>query len=230
MIGKFLKDRQYPLAAALLFVVYLAVGVSIYSDYGISSDEISQRNFGLHSWEYMASGDLSSPPARHDWDHGPALQIFLVAVEKVMHLEDTREIFLMRHLVNFLVFFAAVWFFYLLCKYHFGDRKIAILGALFLIVSPRIFAHSFYNPKDLPFLSFFVISMYTLIRLSDRRDYRSAAAHAIACAFLIDIRITGVVMVAITFFSLGGEWIGARRDNGKPARVVKVTLAYLAVV
>jgi Dolichyl-phosphate-mannose-protein mannosyltransferase len=230
MIGKFLKNRQYPLAAAFLFLVFLAVGVSIYPDYGISSDEIGQRNFGLHSWEYMMSGDFSSPPSRHDWDHGPALQIFLVAVEKLMHLEDSREIFLMRHLVNFLVFFAAVWFFYLLCKYHFGDRKMAILGALFLIVSPRIFAHSFYNPKDLPFLSFFVISMYTLVRLSEKLDCRSAVTHAIVCAFLIDIRITGVVMVAITFFSLGGEWIGVRREHGASARATKVMLVYLAVL
>ena len=196
----------------------------------MSADEPGQRHLGIASFNYVLRGDFSSSLSLKNANHGPGFQIFLAVIEKAMRLQDSREIYLMRHMVTFLLFFLSVWFFYLLCKHHFGDYRIALLGALFLIVSPRIFADSFYNSKDLPFLSLFIICMYTLIKLLDKKSLPTAAIHALSCALLIDIRITGVVMVAITFFSLGGEWIGARRDNGKPARVVKVTLAYLAVL
>ena len=37
----------------------------------------------------------------------------------------------------------------------FNSRFIAILGPILLISNPRIFADSFYNSKDIVFLSFF---------------------------------------------------------------------------
>jgi hypothetical protein len=222
--------KKHRLLVFLFFSIYFLVGLSIYRDYGISVDETLQRDLGMASLDYVMSGDYSPLLFIRNADHGPAFQVFLQVIEKLLKLEDTQEIYLMRHLVTFLLFFVAVYFFYLLCRVHFDDDRVALLGALALILSPRIFADSFYNPKDLPFLSLFIISMYTLIRLLDTKSFLAAAAHAFACALLIDIRITGVVMVAITLFANGVDLTGFTADGRRLQRTVKLMAVYLAVL
>jgi hypothetical protein len=221
---------KYQLLACLFLLFYFIVGMSIYRDYGLSADELPQQRIGAMSWKYVLSGNFSYTPSFRNKDYGPAFEMFLTGMERLLKLQDSREIFFMRHLINFLLFFVSVWVFHLLCRYHFGDHKIALLGALFLILSPRIFADSFYNSKDLPFLSMCIISMYTLVRLSQERSFLTAAAHGLSCALLIDIRIPGVVLVVITLFSLGSDLIGSRTDHQRSSKTVKLIFVYLAVL
>ena len=75
---------------------------------------------------------------------------------------DTQTIYWRRHQLTFAFFAFSVFIFFLIGKKIFKDWKIGLLGSLFLIISPRIFAHSFYNPKDIPFLSAYIIAIYTL--------------------------------------------------------------------
>ena len=57
------------------------------------------------------------------------------------------------------------------------------LGSLFLILSPRIFAHSFYNSKDLAFLSFFIISIYTMVRYLEEKTLASIFSTPLPAAY-----------------------------------------------
>jgi hypothetical protein len=72
--------------------------------------------------------------------------------------------------------------------------------------------------------------MYSLVRLSNERSFLAAAAHALSCALLIDIRIPGVVMVVITLFSFGSDLIGSRTDSYRSWKTVKLMSVYLAVL
>ena len=45
----------------------------------------------------------------------------------------------------------------------------AFIGTTFLLLSPRIFADSFYNNKDIIFLSFFIINIYTAINFFEKQ-------------------------------------------------------------
>ena len=223
-------NRKSRFIVCLFFLIYFIVGLSIYSDYGISADELPQHKIGVKFWGYVLRGDFSSPPAFRNKVYGAVFEMLLIDLEHRLKLENPREIFFMRHFMNFLLFFVSVWFFYLLCKNHFGDYKIGLLGALVLILSPRIFADSFYNSKDLPFLSLYIICMYTLLRLSDRRSLGAAAVHALSCALLIDIRIPGVIMVVITLLSLGSD-VGAPRPEGdRSSKAVTLTAVFLALL
>ncbi|MFC1752992.1 glycosyltransferase family 39 protein, partial [Thermoproteota archaeon] len=123
----------------------------------------------------------------------------------------------MQHLIIFLSFYVGVLVFYLLCVRRFKSWKIGLLGSLFLILSPRIFAHSFYNSFDIPFLSVFVISIYTLLIYLDKKNFSSAFFHALACAILIDIRTLGVILPLFTlaFFILDLLLVNTRRGDLK---------------
>ena len=181
----------------LFFIILFGIGLSIFSDYGISWDEKFQRDYGHTVYNYIFKGDEKLFSHR-DRYYGPVFEVLLVFIEKVFNLSDSRDIHLMRHLATFLIFFTGVCFFYQLCKYRFQNWEIGILGSLFLILSPRIFAHSFYNSKDIPFLSLFIVSIYTLVRYLDKKTFSRAILHALASAFLIDIRVLGIIVPFIT--------------------------------
>jgi hypothetical protein len=104
----------------------------------------------------------------------------------------------MRHLVVFLMFWLGSVFFFLLCRHELKSWKLGILGSTLLILSPRIFAHAFYNSKDIPFMCMFIIGVFTLVRYLDVRSVGRAAAHGVVCALLIDIRIVGVFLPVLT--------------------------------
>lgn len=47
-----------------------------------------------------------------------------------------------------MMFLVGVIFFCLLCRRVFKSWMLAVMGSLFLVLQPRIFAHSFYNSID----------------------------------------------------------------------------------
>lgn len=207
----FLEKRHQFLVIAF-FACFFIVGLLIFKDYGISWDEHMNRNTGQIVSRYITEGDRELLEYR-DRYYGSVFELTLIAAEKLFGLEDTRDIYLMRHLLTFSLFFLGVIFFYRLCRLHFGNWKWGLLGALFLILSPRIFAHSFYNTKDLAFLSVFIIAVYTLIRYLDHKNLIRASIHAFTCAFLIDIRILGLLIPVLTFFFFTADLIQSKSRN-----------------
>ena len=136
----------------------------------------------------------------------------------------------MRHLATFLLYFMAVLAFYRLLRTRFQSRILGLTGALFLVLSPRIFADAFYNSKDLAFLSCFVFSMATFQRFLRRMNYQNAAWHALSCAFMIDIRLIGIILPLATVGLAGGVWLASCRH--RPTITVRpfVMLAFVAML
>lgn len=106
-----------------------------------------------------------------------------------------------------------------------------MLGSLFLILSPRIFADSFYNSKDIAFLSLFIISIYTLIGFLDKKTVPRAFIHALSSAFLIDIRVLGIIVPFLTavFFIADLLIINSERDRLKKNILSLFTYGLLSV-
>ncbi len=177
-----------------------------------------ERNRGKETCYYLYSGQWTIP----DWVdpyHGQSYVLSLALLERIFIPEkpsrhlfpddntrwfehdtdmDLQSIYTFRHRMNFLLFFAGVVAFFLLAVKTFQDWKLGLLSCLILLLSPRIFAHSFFNPKDLPFLSVFVIAVYTMLNYFDKKTFAAAAIHGIVCAFLIGIRIMGILVPFLT--------------------------------
>ncbi len=215
----------------LFFIIFLALGGSIFDDYGFSWDESTQRHSGRMNFNYIFKGDkeLFQDDNENERYYGTVFEIFLIFLEKGADLYDTRNIYLMRHFATFLLFFVGVFFFYLLCQERFQDWKIGLLGSLFLIVSPRIFAHAFYNSKDLPFLSLFIISMYALVKYLEQKTWVRASLHALSCAILINIRILGIIVPCFTILFILGDTI-ARATTPKKALISIIHYSSLLLI
>jgi len=213
-IGKLMapQSKVQNIWVGAFFSILLVVGLMIHKDYGVSADEMTQRTIGLTSLAYLANlfnirfllGDaqpLTDPSsvflAQRDRDYGVAFELPAEFLIKVLGLQDANAYFF-RHLLTFLVFYVAIFFFYKLVKLRYQDWRIGLLGATFLILSPRIFGDGFFNDKDLVFMSAFVIATYTLVRFVLKPGLLTGLWHALACAIAIDLRLMAVILPAAT--------------------------------
>jgi hypothetical protein len=202
------------LVQIIFFVVLLAIGLSIYRDYGISLDEPRARLRGIVTLKYVASllrhtpNDFPSPSATADGDYGVAFDAPAFALEVILGigdpkksiflLGDTKDIFLFRHLLTFLVVLAGIYAVQRMAERRFSDWRIGLLAALFLVLTPRLFAESFYNSKDLVFMAFFAIAMNTMIAFVLNPRLKTAFFHGLTSAAAIDVRIMGVILPLIS--------------------------------
>lgn len=195
------KELIFKRASFVFFVGLFITGAFVFSDYGIYWDEEIQRTqIGSINYNYIKSGDNTALLANFHKYYGPAFEVLLSAVEDIFNVSSSRDVYILRHAICFFSFFLAAICFYLTCLKLFKDYKIALLGVVMLILSPRIFADSFYNSKDLSMLCFCVIAAYTMLVFIEKQTIPSAIVHAIFCGFVMDIRIMGILIPVATVY------------------------------
>ena len=130
---------------------------------------------------------------------GIVFDLPMALLELIFQVDDSRETFLLRHFANFLIFFISVYFFFKLIKNRYDSWAIGIVGALFLIISPRIFADSFYNNKDVVFMSLFIINLFTATKFLEKKNFKWAILFALTSALTINVRIFGLILPILVF-------------------------------
>ena len=215
----------------LFFALFFIVGINIYSDYGMSWDEYAQwYDNGYANYDYVFHNDGARLLNGIDKYHGPAYELFLIGIEKLFKLSDSRDIFLMRHLAIFITCFISSIFFFQIAKNIFNSWKIAIIGFLLYSLSPHIFAHSFYNSKDAVFLAFFTISIYSMLRFHEQPSLWRGLLFALITSITIDIRIIGILIPAISgvLFLIESAWSVLNKE--KIWKRVGVFLVYFVLL
>ena len=223
----YLDSKKY-FIISLYFFTLLTVGLFTFSDYGISIDEDNTRINGFVSLKYIFEiffpnlvneiDKFTNIPSMSDWEEqgiGVIFDLPTAFLEWFFQIEDSRNYFLMRHFVNFLFFFVAVYFFFLLIKNRYNSWIIGILGSAFLFLSPRIFAQSFYNNKDIVFMSLFIIGLYTAINFLEKPNFKNTIIFSITSSLAIDIRILGVVLPTLVFlvYIINIYWVENYKKN-----------------
>ena len=186
--------RLYSVQALLLLATILTIGVAVLDDYGAGWDAGTQWNFAKRTLAFI-SGHEESLPQDHNRYYGMAFELPMLLVERILGLEDVRNIILNRHLLTHLFFLAAALCCSLLTYRIFNNRLLALLALLLFVLHPRLYAHSFFNSKDLPFLSMFMISL-CLTHWAFQKD-RLWAFLILGCAvgILINLRIMGIMLL-----------------------------------
>lgn len=218
------------------FALVLSLGLLLFADYGISIDEHISRDNGMITLKHLAQRLKPAWVARHhdfeqypiplsdyvDRDYGVAFETPVSLLEQGLRLTDTRDKYLLRHLCTFLVCFGGLIAVYQLATRRFRDWRIGLLTALWLVLSPRLFAESFYNDKDAVFMAMFAIAMNTGIRFLLRPTPGRAAWHALACALAIDVRIMGILLPLYTLALL--TWRSLRAEVPWPRVAVSAAV------
>lgn len=178
----------------LFFIIFLIIGIRIYRDFGLHWDSLSQYELGKINFEYLIKGsaELKSYPYRY---YGPIFEIVLYSVTKMLPM---REMFFTQHLLSFLYFLSGIVCFYFYLLRIFDDWQIALSGCIFLALSPRIFAESFYNTKDIPFMVAFIFAITSLTSLGHKFNFKNILFHSLSSAIMISIRLNGVLILLIS--------------------------------
>jgi len=183
---------------------------SIVEDFGMSWDEEVQRRHGVVSADYInqkcgeclyTGKKQSKDLMTYDHAHYGHLFSMLTFMATDMHDESApayRQVYLVRHRIVAAVFFIGLVFFMFYIQRRFKKWYLAVLGVLLFTVHPRIFAHSFYNPKDIILLSGFFLCVWSLSKSMDKESWLWVIVHAMSTGLLIGTRILGVLMIPLT--------------------------------
>ena len=183
--------------ALLALALFLIAGLAVLDDYGVTFDEYWQRALTALHLRYLI-GDVEGFLALRHADHlyGVAFEAPLLFVERAFSLSDARDIHLVRHLFIHLTFLIGGLFAYMLAYRLFGGRLLAVGAMLLFLLHPRLYAHSFFNTKDIPFLVLFMIALF-LAHRAFRRDSLSAfVLLGVGVGLLMNVRVMGVVLLA----------------------------------
>jgi hypothetical protein len=205
------------------FAALLGVGLSVYKDYGIPWDAPIQRKLGLESYDYI-NGVNKKVLTNSDRFYGPAFEILQIYVEKTTGVTTPKQIYETRHLVNFLTFFAGAVVFYLVGKRLTDNEGLALLGAIMLTASPRIFAHAFYNSKDIPFMVTVIFCTYTLFKMIDKPSIRNVSLFGVFAGLSTAVRIMGVLGFVMGIVAL--LFVGPKKNYRNIRLIILATTTY----
>ncbi len=228
MIEKIKKISKWQIFVVIFFLAIFFVGLFTFKDYGISEDEKIQRNHSLVTHYYLKGvlkgnfkGDgipienvktsklekiveeesiervISNYRFKY---YGVALQMPLTFIEEIFDYNlDVSTIFLIRHFFTFLIFFLSLIYFYkLLNEYIVKDKKYALIGVLFLVLSPRIYGESFYNIKDNVFMSMCIINLFYSFKYINKSSKKNLLLLCFISALTINCRVIGGIVIAMT--------------------------------
>ncbi|MFI5135226.1 MAG: ArnT family glycosyltransferase [Chitinophagales bacterium] len=213
----------------LFFSGLFAIGLSIYRDYGVTWDDPIQRQLGLATYDYVTGKTDSilqvAPPPLDNRYHNPIIELIEILPEKILHSDSLRTDFLLKHLTNFILSWIGFIFFYLLALEIFSDFRWALLSTFMLLLTPRIFAHCFFNSKDIPVLFLFAASVYCLIRWIKNPSWLNILALILVSGFLTGARVMGLMMPVLVLLA----WIFLLVKRRSSRKMNQTFIVYLLV-
>ena len=208
----------------IFFIIYFFIGLLIFKDYGITTDEEFQRFSGFYWLKYVLSfttfdelkllvdtkfNSISGFTLPNPTDfpfYGVVFDLPLAFLETVMQVNQSKNYFLLRHYFNFIIFFISSIYFFFILKNRFNNNLISNLGLMFYVGSPRIFGDSFFNNKDLVFLSLITIALFYCFKLLKNFNYKNIIIFSIFSAIATGSRIIGIFLpisvLTILFFDI----------------------------
>jgi hypothetical protein len=162
------KERIFLL---LWFVVCLIIGAATVHDFGMSIDEPNNQRYAVDTWNAYPSvfGTRYEAEYRSSYDgHGPAFitlaSIFVKIMQRAIPGVFAPDLW---HFSYFIAFLFSGLCLYWLARHWFSMW--ASWGILLLFSSqPLLWGHAFINPKDIPFMAFFITSIAAGIAMVDR--------------------------------------------------------------
>lgn len=159
------RHPAFPLI--LLLSINMAAGLLTYRDYGLSWDEplfydyADAIKLAYSPQAFSPTFDFEQvygPSATDHKYYGPAYLLAAHPIQQAVMAVLGADRASAWHLVNFLTFQVGLVFFYLLIRRWF-DPWPAAAAAAFFAWQPVMWGHAFINPKDMPFMVFFIAAV-----------------------------------------------------------------------
>ena len=199
--------------ASLLLIVYFFTGIFLSINSGISHDEFHEQL----NWEvnlkaikdFFLTGNYPDLLEYKDRYHGIGFNIisqpFQIIIKDLIldysNLNEYGSILISKHPVVFIIFFISGLFLYSICRILFKEKNFSIICLFIFYLYPYLFGHSHFNPKDIPFLSFWLINTYFLLRIFQKLNEDKKITlkiiffSSLFISILISIRVVGILIL-----------------------------------
>ena len=206
-VTRFVRRRRipFPWLAAAVCLAFALAGYAVLDDYGVGVDEAHQRNIAFRNADYI-TGNGDALPTDQNRLYGLVFELPALMAERALRLEDSRDIFLLRHLLIHLFYIVGGFFCGLLVYRMFGSHWVALLAMLLFLLHPRLYAHSFFNSKDLPFAVMFIIGLYLTHRAFRRDTIGAFALLGVVIGLAVNLRLFALLLPAAVLAMRGLDW------------------------
>jgi hypothetical protein len=158
------------LSLLILITLSFLVGILTFTHYGESWDELNLYKYAERSLEaYVTWPQHGMIPVTGDRfeNYGPVFVMFTSIVTSTFTriFPDVPAVDV-QHFVYFLTFLVGIWAFYQLAT-RWMSHAAALGATLLYITQPLFWGHAFINPKDIPLLAFFTLSIYLGLKMYD---------------------------------------------------------------
>ena len=195
-----------------LLSIYFLVGSYLSITTGISHDEYHEQLnwevnlFGIKS--FLSNSNYETLLNYKDRYHGigfhlisQPIQILLSKfVSNINDLSFYGGHLVSKHAVIFLLFTISGIFFYLIFLKISKNFYFSLISTLIYLFYPYFYGHAQINPKDIPFLSFWLINSYIFLTILEsffnegKIKLNKIILFSLTTAFLLSIRITGIII------------------------------------
>jgi tetratricopeptide (TPR) repeat protein len=194
------QQKESPLfrfffAFGSIFLLFLMAWMSF--DYGITGDEVLQKNYGDDVLAYFETDGKNKKCL--EWEllsyYGGFFDYIASWCNKYIGVLDPYD---MRHLINSVFGFTVIYWAARIGKFLTGSWRVSLLTLVFLTLSPRLFGDSMNNPKDIPFASGYIISLYYLLQLTKqlpKPSFKSILMLTIGIGLTISARSGGILLL-----------------------------------
>ena len=203
-----------------LLTFYTLVGAWFSINTGISHDEYHEQlnwSTNLSSAKlFLTTGEYQTLIDYKDKYHGigfhffsqPIQYILSKIVEKISGASIYGSYLLAKHIAVFIIFSISSIFFYLICLRVSKDFNFSVISSLIYLFYPYLYGHAQINPKDIPFLSIWLINTYFFLVLlenifeENKIKIKDSVILSFLTAFLISIRISGAIIFIQYFIGI----------------------------
>lgn len=202
--------KNYYFLSFLFF--YIIVGTYLSINNGITSDEYhEQLNWDINLsaiLSFFKDGTYNELLNYGDRYHGIAFHFLSQPIQllskKFISNYSNLTLYgghlISKHTIVFLLFSISGFFYYLISLKITKDFNFALVSSVLYLLYPYLFGHAQFNPKDIPFLSFWLINTYISLTIIEDLFWGNKVSLKIVIilsfltAFLISIRVLGVII------------------------------------
>ena len=209
----YFSNKFRKLIVLIVFILIALTSIFNLKNFGVAQDEYFSRSFGFINLNYVGQkfipektlkfkSDKNIPNLNnfeHNYYNGAIFDATLSFLELLFNIKDKKNQFLLRHVFISCFFYLSLIFFYKVCNKIFTNWRISLCGVLILFLSPRIFSDSFYNNKDILFMSSNIFSLFFFLEYIKYPKIRNAVLLSFFISLSICFRVMGILFPVIFF-------------------------------
>ncbi|PIZ62918.1 hypothetical protein COY16_03170 [Candidatus Roizmanbacteria bacterium CG_4_10_14_0_2_um_filter_39_13] len=185
----------------LFLLVYFATTFLSYKDFGLTMDEFFVYTRGEYFYHKVVGNDKYLQKGFVIKEYGNEnLLYYNSTYSALLYALNDSQSYENYHLYNMIfasLSFVVMYEFVLFC---FKNDKIALLGPVFLFLTPRFLGHIPANPKDIPFATVFMVALFLIYIHRKLPNNLKILLLGAAIGLATSLRLIGLSLIFVYFF------------------------------